>query len=173
MAAASSWPLFILVTMAASSPCWPFQKKLRSRAYSLPSAVFWPSGSLVRSRMARCHVLKTCPHGLSAGAKVPILMDSVFFSSADAVVAKAKRDRARLAAILRSMAKTLFSGVWVGLVSSTFSSIHPKERRRFVRLYAGKDGFVYHMSHDSGLFRLAQRKDAVEVRGGDGNHRKA
>jgi hypothetical protein len=59
--------------------------------------------------MARCHVLKTCPQGLSAGAKVPILMDSVFFSSADAMEATARTDRARLAAILRSMAKTFCS----------------------------------------------------------------
>src|SRR5262245_49047968 len=31
--------------------------------------------------MARCQVLNTCPHGLSPGARVPILTDSVRFPS--------------------------------------------------------------------------------------------
>src|SRR5580704_8663864 len=47
--------------MAPSSPCWPFQKNWSD---TVP---------LVRSVTAFPQILKTCPHGDSAGARVPTL----------------------------------------------------------------------------------------------------
>ena len=67
MAAPSSWPLFILVTIAASSPCWPFQKKIEIERVVFALGRLLPVGELGPLVEGALPGLEHLPPGALAG----------------------------------------------------------------------------------------------------------